>query len=206
MLKSINKVIKALVFSDLALLFGWGLIDPILAVFVLQRIKGGDTQVVGIAVGIYWLLKSLITLPISKFLDKTDGEKDDFYAMVFGILVTSFIPLGLLFASEPWHLYVLQAIHATAMAFALPAWCGIFTRHIQKGKEAFSWSLDNSALGIGAGLAGIVGGVSVKIVGFKALLVGVFVLTFLSAVILLFIKKHLLPKKDASIYNLPKNI
>jgi len=204
MLKGINKVVKTLVFSDLILLFGWGLIDPILAVFVIQNIKGGDASVAGIAVGIYWLIKSIAILPISRFLDKTDGERDDFYAMVFGILVASLVPLGLLFVSLPWHLYALQAVHALAMAFALPSWCGIFTRHIPKGKEAFSWSLDSSALGIGAGLAGIIGGVSVAIIGFKLLLIAVFILSFTSGLILIAIKKHLLPKKDSRIYNIPK--
>jgi len=55
MLKSINKVIKVLVLSDLALLFGWGLITPILAIFITESIKGGDARVAGVAVGIYWL-------------------------------------------------------------------------------------------------------------------------------------------------------
>jgi len=74
MLKSINKVIKILVFSDLVLLFGWGLITPILAVFILESIKGGDAKVAGIAVGLYWLIKSVFQIPIANFLDKTKGE------------------------------------------------------------------------------------------------------------------------------------
>ena len=35
-----NKVIKFLILSNMAFWFGWGLINPIFAVFVLERIKG----------------------------------------------------------------------------------------------------------------------------------------------------------------------
>ncbi|MCL5011022.1 MAG: MFS transporter [Patescibacteria group bacterium] len=205
MFSNINKVVKALVFSDLLLLFGWGLIDPILAVYVLQNIKGGDATVVGVAVGIYWLLKSIVQIPIARFLDKRAGEKDDFYAVIFGTLIAALIPLGLIFAKEPWHLYLIQTIHAMSIAFALTAWCGIFTRHIEKGKEAFSWSLDSSALGLGAGVAGIVGGVFVKIYGFTPLLLGVAVFGVLSVLVMLPMKKHLfLEKEKDGSYPVPK--
>jgi len=68
MLKSINKVVKILVLSDFVLLFGWGLIAPILAIFITQQIQGGDAKVAGIAVGIYWLLKSIVQIPIGSRL------------------------------------------------------------------------------------------------------------------------------------------
>lgn len=162
MFKDISKVIKVLVFSDLILLFGWGLITPILAIFIVENIKGGNTQVAGIAVGIYWVLKSLLQIPVGRYLDKNHGEKDDYYFLIGGILLASFVPLGFIFATLPWHMYLLQVIQAVGMAVAIPAWCGIFTRHIDKGKEAQSWALDSSALGIGAGAAGIIGGVVAK--------------------------------------------
>lgn len=66
-----------MIFSDLALLFGWGLVTPILAIFIVQNIKGGDAQVAGIAVGIYWLVKSVLQVPLANWLDEVDGEIDD---------------------------------------------------------------------------------------------------------------------------------
>jgi len=194
MLKSINKVIKILVFSDLALLFGWGLINPILAIFIIQSIKGGDVRVAGIAVGIYWIFKSLIQLPIAQYLDKNHGEKDDYYFLIGGTLLASFTPFGFIFATLPWHMYILQAIHAIGMAAALPGWCGIFTRHIDRGKEAQSWALDSSALGIGTGVAGIIGGWVAKVYGFTPLFIGVAIFGIISVLLCILIKKELLPK------------
>jgi len=204
MLKSINKVVKILVLSDFVLLFGWGLIAPILAIFITQQIQGGDAKVAGIAVGIYWLLKSIVQIPIGSYLDKNHGEKDDFYFLVGGTLLASLPPFGFIFSSLPWHIYFWQVIHAVGMAAALPGWCGIFTRHIDKGKEAQSWALDSSALGIGAGVAGIIGGVVVKIVGFTPLFIGVGILGIISALLCFLIKKELLPKEKIILIPKPR--
>jgi len=203
--KRINKVIKVMVFSDLALLFGWGLVNPILAIYIVGSIKGGDTKVVGIAVGIYWLVKSVLQVPIAHYLDKNHGEKDDYYALIGGTLLASFTPLGFIFATLPWHMYVLQGVHALGMAMAIPSWSGIFTRHIEKGREAFCWSLDSSALGIGAGIAGIIGGTIAKIFGFTPLFIGVSVLGIVAALLFLLIRKDLLPKvPEERVFPMPK--
>jgi len=204
MLKGINKVVKILVFSDLILLFGWGLIAPILAIFIVEQIQGGDARVAGIAVGIYWLLKSLLQIPIGNYLDKNHGEKDDYYFLIGGTFLASLAPLGFIFASLPWHMYTLQGIHAVGAALSLPAWCGIFTRHIDKGKEAQSWALDSSAIGIGAGVAGIIGGVIAKTFGFIPLFVGVSILGIISALLCILIKKELLPKEKVILIPKPK--
>lgn len=195
MLKSINKVVKILVFSDLVLLFGWGLITPILAIFIVESIKGGDAKVAGIAIGIYWLAKSILQIPIANFLDKHIGEKDDYYFLIGGTLLASLVPLGFIFASLPWHMYGLQLIQALGMAAALPAWCAIFTRHIDKGREAQSWALDSSALGIGAGIAGIVGGTIAEAFGFTPLFIGVAIFGVIAAFLCILIRKELLPRK-----------
>jgi len=53
MFESLNKIVKKLVLTDFIFLFGWGLVSPILAIFIVDNIRGGDAGVVGIAVGIF---------------------------------------------------------------------------------------------------------------------------------------------------------
>ncbi len=190
----INKVIRILIFSDFVLMAGWGLIIPILAIFIVDKIQGGDVRVVGIAIGIYWILKSLIQIPIGRYLDKTSGEKDDYYFLIFGTGLASLTPIGFIFATLPWHMYALQGIHALGMAMAIPSWGGIFTRHIDKGKEAMTWGIESSALGIGIGVAGIIGGIVAKNFGFTPLFIGVSILGIAATFLFLLIAKDLLPK------------
>ena len=202
MFKAINKVIKILIFSDFFLLSAWGLISPILAIFIVENIKGGDVRVVGIAVGIYWLAKSLIQIPIGRYLDIKKGEKDDYYFLIFGTFLASLTPLGYIFSSLPFHVYILQLIQAFGMAMAIPAWGGVFVRHVDKGKEAFTWGLESSAIGIGAGIAGIVGGIVAKIFGYVPVFISVTILGIISSLLFFLIAKEILPKEK--VFPFPK--
>ena len=195
MFRSINKVIKILVLSDFFLLAAWGLVTPILAIFITDKIQGGNVVVAGMAIGIYWLSKSLIQIPIGRYLDNNQGEKDDYYFLIFGTFLASLTPLGFIFANLPWHMYALQLIHALGMAMAIPAWGGMFTRHIDKGKEAMTWGIESSSLGIATGTAGIVGGILASKVGFTPLFVGVSVFGIISTLLFLLIKDDIIPQK-----------
>jgi MFS family permease len=203
---AINKVVKIMVFSDLFLNAGWGLVSPIFAIYIVGNIESGSAKVVGIAVGVYWLGKSFFQIPIAHYLDKNHGEKDDFGALIFGTFLVSFIPIGFIFATLPWHLYLLQIFHALGMAFALPSWWAIFTRHIQKEREAFCWSLDSSIIGLGAGLAGILGGIIADRFGFVPIFILVSILGIVATIVLLFMRKDILPKTSTQgIYPVPKS-
>lgn len=192
MAKLINKVIKTLVVSDLFLNLGWGLLSPIFAIFILEKITNSGpaqaAQIAGLAALFYWIPKSFFELPIAAYLDKNHGEKDDFWFMFAGMLIISCVPLGYMFASVAWHIYILQVIYAAGMAMALPSWLAIFTRHIDKGKEAFEWGLETTAIGTGAGIAGGLSGILVAIVGFKMLFIFVSGFTIFSVILLLFIR------------------
>ena len=189
-----NKVIKFLILSDFLLYSAWGLIAPIIAIYFVDAIEGGNVQVVGISAGIYFITKSLLQIPIGRYLDRNHGEIDDYWFMVIGTLLASFIPLLYIFIREPWHLYAAQAVYAIGMAMAIPAWGGIFMRHIDKGKEAQSWSIESSSMGIGAGITGIVGGTVAAAIGFTPLFVIVFVFGLVSVATLLVIRKNIFSK------------
>ncbi len=191
---SINRVIKTLIKADLIFLSAFGFITPIFAVFITQQIKGGDVKVVGFAVATYWILKSLLQIPISRFLDKTKGEKDDFYFLVFGFLIAAIVPFGYIFSSLPWHIYILEAIYSLGMAMAYPSWCAIFTRHIDKGREASEWGLDSTVLGLGTGITGAVGGILVSQFGFNMVFVIVGILALIGASLPILIYKHIIPR------------
>jgi len=163
----INKVVKYLILSDIAFFTGWGLISPVFPIFVLDRIQGGTALVVGVATAIYWIVKALLEFPVGTLLDKYAGEKDDYFFLVSGFFIASLVPFGYLFAVFPWHIYLLQFFYGLGMAMAIAGWRAIFTKYIDKGKEASEWSLDNSMLGFGTGLAGIISGYMIMKFGFS---------------------------------------
>lgn len=164
----INRIVKYLILSDIAFFTGWGLITPVFPIFVIDKIQGGTALVVGIASAIYWMVKALLEFPIGTLLDRHAGEKDDYLFLITGFFIASLVPFGYINALYPWHIYLLQFFYALGMAMAISGWRAIFTKNIDKGKEASEWSLDNSLLGFGTGAAGIVSGYMVLKFGFSA--------------------------------------
>ncbi|XOB40147.1 MAG: MFS transporter [Candidatus Nealsonbacteria bacterium] len=198
MSKPINRIIKTLIVSDFVLNSGWGFLGPIFAIFIVQNIVGGSAtqaaKIAGFASLIYWIVKSTLQIPIGRYLDKNHGEKDDFLFMVFGTFLTGFVPFGFMVSFEPWHIYAFHAFHAIGMAMVIPSWSAIFTRHIDKGKEAYEWSVRSTSLGFGVGITGAVGGIIAAFFGFKIIFILVGSFTMLATCLLLLIYKDILPR------------
>ena len=198
MFKAINKVIRFLIYSDFVLNSGWGLLGPVFAIFIVQNIATGNAvegaKIAGFASLTYWIVKSALQIPIGKNLDKNHGEKDDFRFMVFGTFLTGLVPFGFMVSSQAWHIYVFHVLHAIGMAMVIPSWSAIFTRHIDKGKEASEWSLRSTSLGFGAGIAGALGGIIAGIYGFNIIFILVGSLSIISSLILLVIDKEIIDR------------
>lgn len=181
-----HKIVRTLILSDIFIISGFGLISPILAVFFTDQIRGGGVGVAGFASTIFLLVKSASILPIARFLDYTKGEKDDFYAMVCGSVLTSFVPFLYLVIKTPIEVYAAQMIYGLGEALSYPSWLAIFTRHIGKKKTGFTWGLYYMLTDVfGAVTAGI-GGVLASYLGFKPLFVLVGVMSLVGSSVLLF--------------------
>ncbi len=196
----INKVIRILILSDMSLLTGLGFMAPIFAIFLTNNIKGGNVEVAGFAAATYWIVQSLIVVPFGKYLDKNHGEYDDLWFVIIGNFFSALAVFGYLVSSLPWHIYFLQVIYALGMGMNIPGYTAIFTRHVDKGKEALSWSTRAAFVGAGSGMAGALGGIIAHRFGFNTLFIGVGIFIIFSALLPLFIFKNISPKNRATFY------
>jgi len=194
-----NKIIKILIVADVALAGGLGFVNPIFAIFLTDRIEGGNLETVGYAAAIYWIVESLVVIPLGRYLDKNHGEKDDLLFIALGSVLTAFSVLGYVFARFPWQIYLLQAFTAVGLGMNIPGYTAIFTRHIDKGKEAFSWSVRSAVVSAGAGVAGALGGIIATRFGFETLFIGVAAFILLGSFLPLFIKRDVMPKTERGI-------
>jgi len=190
----INKVVKYFVISDLIFLGGWGLIGPIFSIFILEDVIGATLITVGMTSAIYWIVKSLVQIPVAILIDKREGEKDDFYTLVFGLILAGFSAMMFLTVHTVGRLYVVQFIHAIAMGLYVPSWSAIFSRHIDKTHAAFNWSLSSTTIGFAHGITALLGGVIGGIFGFQAIFVLVGILSFVGSFILFYVPHLILPK------------
>ncbi len=202
----LNKIIKYLILSDLVFWLGWGLITPIFPIFIINSIKGGSIFVVGIAVAIYTISLAVLRIPIGFFLDRLPSEDDDYFALVLGLFIAGVLPFFFILSKLPIHIYFIQLFHGFGMALSLSGWTAIFTRHIDKGKEATQWGMDATAVSVGSGLAAFLGGFLVDKFGFNFtfLLSGIF--GTIGALLLLVIKKEIKNALEDGTKTFEKNI
>lgn len=192
----VGRVVKYFIVCDLIFWGGWGLVQPIFAVFVLENIAGATVVTVGTLAAIFWTVKSILQIPLARYLDKIPGEKDDFYALISGLFLASISAFLFVLAKEVWQLYLIEVIHSFSLALYVVSWTPIFSRHLDGEKVSFDWALDSSAVGICAGLAGLSGGVIAKLFGFEAVFVLVALFSAASAMVLLLVPDLILPKGE----------
>jgi MFS family permease len=194
----VGRLVKYFVISDFFLLAGWGLIDPVFSVFIVQRVLGGSLLVVGIAAAIYWIVRSVAQIPIANYLDSTQGERADFMALVGGLLLVGISAIAMCWVARVWELYAIHAVQAIAFAFYYASWPTIYSRHLDKNAISLDWSLDSSVSGIGAGVAGFLGGVIAGTLGYDVVFVGAGIMAFIAAFVLLAVPDLILPKPTTS--------
>ena len=194
----VGRLVKYFVISDFFLLAGWGLIDPVLSVFIIQRVVGGTLMTIGIAAAIYWIIRSVAQIPIANMLDRIPGERDDFMALVGGLLLVGVSAIAMCWVTRIWELYLVHAIQAIAFAFYYAAWPTIYSRHLDKDAISLDWSLDSSVSGVGAGVAGFLGGVIAGTLGYDVVFVGAGIMAFIAAFVLLAVPDLILPKPTTS--------
>lgn len=187
----VNWVIKTLILADLIILSASQLFGPIFAIFIENKITGDIIEIVGVAAAIYLFSRSIVEIPVGIFVDRTSSEKDDLITTVVGIVVMSCVYFLYTFVDSVWQLYSLQALLGIGTALAWPGWYSIFTRHIDKTKEAFEWSLYDVVVGIGMATTAVVGSVIVKSFGFDWVFYLASAFTLIGALALLTLKAKL---------------
>src|SRR5688572_3647882 len=102
MFSRINKIVWVMVVTDFFVNSAFGSFAPVFAIFITDQVIGGSAQVAGFAASVYWITKSLVQLPIARFLDRSHTERRHFWAMFLGYFFSAFTPFMYLFISEPW--------------------------------------------------------------------------------------------------------
>ncbi|MBI5871987.1 MFS transporter [archaeon] len=172
-----NKIIKFLILADILLFTGFGLISPIMAIFIKENLAGGTVFAAGLASTIYFIVKSAVELPFSKYVDVYHKR---IRFCLLGTLIMAVVPLFYILASDVWHIYIIQALYGIGSGIAYPTWMSLFSTNLDKGKEAFEWSVYSVLVGLGIGIAAAVGGGLAEMFGFNTTFLLVSLFTFVS--------------------------
>lgn len=208
----VNRLVKYFILSDMLLLGGWGLIEPVFSIFIVDKIPGATVITVGAASAIYWIVKSLLQVPVAVLIDRKRGERDDFYALLLSLFLSGVGSFAFVLVRSVPLLYWVVLIKAVAFAFYIPSWYAIFSRHLDQKRRAFDWAFDSTGVGVAAGVTGFFGGSLVQFFGFQVVFVAASTMSFLAFALLLMVPNLVLPPaivahpvvKDHSARNIAK--
>ncbi|MEK7566801.1 MAG: hypothetical protein AAB527_01550, partial [Patescibacteria group bacterium] len=146
----VSRAIYILTWADILIVSAYSFIMPLFAVFVTGQIVGAGVTTVGFYTAIYWIVKSIVQVPVAWFLDKKEGEADEFYALIIGYFIAALVAFGYIFASNVWHIYLLGGILGMADALGVPSYLSIFSRHLDKARENTEWTMRSVGVGFTA--------------------------------------------------------
>jgi MFS family permease len=159
-------VMRTLLWMSAMFLFAGGLFSPVYAVFVEEI--GGDLTVAGSAQGLYMLIAGILIFFISKWEDHVKHKEK----LIISGYALSVLGYGLLiFVQAPIHLYAVQVFFGVGTAISAPAYDGMFSKSLQKGKFVSQWGAWESMARIVTAVAATTGGYIAQIYGFRALFI-----------------------------------
>ena len=194
----VGRIVQFFVLSDLILIAGWALVEPVFSIFIKENVRGATLITIGASAAIYWILRSLIQLPLARYLDRLGDEKKNFYVLIFGLIIASCSAVLFCFVREIWQLYLVQTFHAIGFALYVTAWAGIFSKHLDKGNVSFEWALDNTALTIASGVSGFLGSIVAVHFGFQSVFLIASFFSILAAATLMLVPNLVLPRKTTA--------
>ena len=177
----INNTIKLLIFSDIFVVTGFGLISPILAIFIKDNLVGGTILSAGIASTIFLLTKNIFQLPFSRYVDKYD---DRVFWLILGTFMIAAVPFMYIFAKNIIMIYLAQMIYGMGAALAYPTWFSVWTSNIDKDHRAFEWSVYSACVGLGTAATAVIGSAIAEFIGFSYTFVVVGIMALIGCCIL----------------------
>lgn len=182
-----NRTIKLLMLSDIFLVTGFGLIDPILAIFMKDNLIGGTIFAVGVSSTIFLVTKSLVQLPFSKYVDSHDNK---IRWLIAGTFLISIVPFIYILANDIKLIYLAQVLYGVGAGFASPTWLSLWTTHLDRKHESFEWSLYSTTVGIGIALTALIGAAIAEYIGFRYTFVITGIMAFAGGCILFILEKN----------------
>ena len=186
-----NRTLKLLILSDVFVFGGWGLISPILAIFINDHLIGGSIEAAGIASTIFLITHASLQLLFAKIFN----PKDRLWMLILGTAFIAIVPFFFVFATNIWHIYIAQLIHGVGAGFAYPSWSSLFTSNLEKGKRGFQYSVYSSSVGIVTAITAYFGAVVAEAFSFELVFIITGAIAVLGLLVLFGLQKKEIMKK-----------
>ena len=189
-----NRTMKLLLLSDIFVLTGFGLIQPILAIYINGGgVTGGTMLSAGLASALFLFTKSMVQLPFGHYVDKNSNKTK---WLILGTLLMAGVPIIYITANSIYHIYLAEMIYGLGSGLAYPTWLGLWSANLDKGSESFQWSIYSTSTGLGTAATGATGAAVASQVGFYATFIMAGLLCLLGCLALIYMGRRSAEKEE----------
>jgi MFS family permease len=158
-----HKTLKLLTISDIFVFTGFGLVAPVLAIFIKDNLIGGTLLAAGISSAIFLIVHALLQILFADIF----SAKDRRWMLILGTALIALVPFGYIFATNVWHIYIIQFVYGVGAGFAYPSWYSLFSSYLDRKEGGYQWSIYNSGVSIGTAISAAAGAWLAGIIGFR---------------------------------------
>lgn len=131
-----SKTFWFLTFSDV---FTWGfyfIIGTLSGIYLRDRLGEDIVSIIAIGGSIYFVIRGLLQIPISRVLDRLESDKDEIIVLSVGSVLMGLPFLFYPLITTATEYYILQIIFSLGVAMNLNPWRKLFATNLEVGKEA----------------------------------------------------------------------
>lgn len=184
-MKTIKPGLRFLLLCNYLNTLGFSMFAPLYALFALGI--GAEPLEIGIGWAIYMVLSGILIIAFGRLEDHVSHR---LHLIIGGYFWLAIVSLLFLLVDNTAGLFVVLAMNAIGIGMLVPASRAVFGAMEDKGREASEWSLFDGGARVVMGLAAIIGGLLVKVEGFKAVFVLMFIIQLIAAVVSLRLIKY----------------
>ena len=180
------KLGKMLLLASFTGTFAEGMLLPLWSVFTGKN--GGSVLDAGIGYAIFSIATGLVVM----FIGSTDFfERNNKWFLLYGFALAGIGDLSYMLVRNKWELFAVQCLIGISVGIANPAWDALYSDDEEDEKNnSKRWSFWTGGISFVSGLSALAGGLIVKLYGFNAMFVAMFVCDIASVFYCYHIVKH----------------
>jgi predicted MFS family arabinose efflux permease len=177
----LNKNLRLLIFVNTIIVFTVGMFAPFYAVFV-QKI-GGDAALAGISWALFSVVSGVFILLLSKWELRV---KKRHVLLALGYLIRAVVFLSYAFMDNIPQLLITQILWGIAGAVGTPAFDSLYNSNTSKEASIVEWGDWEGISAIATGIAALIGGFLIQVIGFKILFMVMSIISFSLGIFMLY--------------------
>jgi len=183
-----NKALKILLWADSLYTLSAGMLGPIYAIFVAEKVKG-DILTTSLSWAVFTFVSGLTVILLSRLEEKT---KETEKWVIAGYFLAALGYIGYIFINNVAGLFIVQILLGLGAAINKPAYDAVYSRHLEKEKYVTQWGLWEAKESMVGALAAVSGGLLVTFFSFNLLFILMACLAFLGGFIVLLQPRELI--------------